>query len=190
MKKFILILILTFNIQSWTKADDIKDFEIEGMSIGDSLLDFVTKDYIKNNQGKWYDDEYYQIFINNNNETYEDVLASFRSKDKKYLISSISGSINYGRKITECYKQQDKIDKIFLEIFKNSDRRIDIFEKGSYGPDAGDTNSKQIVYELSSGTAVIDCLDWDQKSKPDYNDRILISVDNDKFREWLIKHSQ
>ena len=190
MRLFLSVLVLIFSLQTLTKADDVSEFEIEGMSIGDSLLDFVTEDYIKNNHGKWYDDEYYQIFINNNNETYEDVLASFRSKDKKYLISSISGSINYGQKITECYKQQDKIDKIFLEIFKNSDRRIDIFEKGSYGPAAGDTNSKQIVYELSSGTAVIDCLDWDQKSKPDYNDRILISVDNDKFREWLIKHSQ
>ena len=40
MKRLLLILILTFSFQSWTKADDISDFEIEGMSIGDSLLDF------------------------------------------------------------------------------------------------------------------------------------------------------
>ena len=47
MKNFLLILILTFSFQSWTKADDISDFEIEGMSIGDSLLDFVSKNEIK-----------------------------------------------------------------------------------------------------------------------------------------------
>ena len=40
MKRLLLILILTLNFQSWTKADDIRDLEIEGMSIGDSLLDF------------------------------------------------------------------------------------------------------------------------------------------------------
>ena len=40
MRLFLLILILTFNLQSWTKADDIKDFEIDGISIGDSLLDY------------------------------------------------------------------------------------------------------------------------------------------------------
>ena len=30
-----------------TKADDIRDFEIEGMSIGDSLLGFFNEDSIK-----------------------------------------------------------------------------------------------------------------------------------------------
>ena len=43
MKRLLLILILTFSFQSWTKADDIRDFEIEGMSIGDSALDFFSK---------------------------------------------------------------------------------------------------------------------------------------------------
>ena len=43
MKKLLLILILTLSFQSWTKADDISDFEIEGMSIGDSLLELFTK---------------------------------------------------------------------------------------------------------------------------------------------------
>ena len=36
-----------FSFQSWTKADDIRDFEIEGMSIGDSLLDYYSKEEIK-----------------------------------------------------------------------------------------------------------------------------------------------
>ena len=42
MKRLLLILILTLSLQSWTKADDIRDFEIEGMSIGDSALDFFS----------------------------------------------------------------------------------------------------------------------------------------------------
>ena len=48
MKKILLILILTFSFQSWAKADDISDFQIEGMSIGDSLLDFMSKKKIDN----------------------------------------------------------------------------------------------------------------------------------------------
>ena len=43
MKRLLLILILTLSFQSWTKADDIRDFEIEGMSIGGSVLEFFTK---------------------------------------------------------------------------------------------------------------------------------------------------
>ena len=43
MKKYsylIVIFLLFFNIV--VKADDIRDFQIEGMSIGDSLLDYVN----------------------------------------------------------------------------------------------------------------------------------------------------
>ena len=47
MKKILLILIITFSLQSWTKADDIRDFEIEGMSIGYSLLDNFIEREIK-----------------------------------------------------------------------------------------------------------------------------------------------
>ena len=190
MRIFIAVIILIFSLQSWTKADDISDFQIEGISIGDSLLDYLTEDYIKTNSQQWHNDEYYQIMVDIKKELYEDVVVSYNSKDKKYLIASISGSISYGQNIAECYKQQDKIDKVFSKIFKNSKRRIDVFKKGSYGPGTGDTNSKQIVYDLVSGSAVIDCLDWDQKSKPTYRDRILISIDNMKFRRWLIEQSK
>ena len=47
MKVFITVLVLIFSFQSWTKADDISDFEIEGMSIGDSLLDSFNQSQIK-----------------------------------------------------------------------------------------------------------------------------------------------
>ena len=46
MKKLLLILILTLSFQTLAKADDIKDFQIEGISIGDSLLKFSSKIYI------------------------------------------------------------------------------------------------------------------------------------------------
>ena len=49
MRVFLSVLILIFNLQSLTKADDISDFEIEGMSIGDSLLDFFSEEEINNN---------------------------------------------------------------------------------------------------------------------------------------------
>ena len=58
MRVFIAVLVLIFSLQSWTKADDIRDFEIEGMSIGKNLLDYaktigVTKEDIQNKK-IWY----------------------------------------------------------------------------------------------------------------------------------------
>ena len=48
MRSFFLVLILIFGLQSWTKADDIRDFEIEGISIGDSLLDHFSESEVIN----------------------------------------------------------------------------------------------------------------------------------------------
>ena len=55
MKRLLLILILTLNFQTLTKADDIRDFEIEGMSIGDSLLNlFSEEELIEQFKGNIY----------------------------------------------------------------------------------------------------------------------------------------
>ena len=43
MKKLFIIIIVFVSLQSWSSADDIRDFEIEGVSVGDSLLDFFNK---------------------------------------------------------------------------------------------------------------------------------------------------
>ena len=49
MRVFIAAIILIFSFQSPSQADDIRDFQIEGMSIGDSTLDFFSEEEIKNN---------------------------------------------------------------------------------------------------------------------------------------------
>ena len=44
MKKlstYLFLIFFSFQTSSWT--DDIRDFQIEGMSIGDSLLDYVSE---------------------------------------------------------------------------------------------------------------------------------------------------
>ena len=48
MKRLLSILIITFCLQSITIADDIEDFQIEGISIGDSALDFFSKSELNN----------------------------------------------------------------------------------------------------------------------------------------------
>ena len=57
-----LVLVLAFSFQSLSKADDIKDFEIEGMSIGDSLLDYFNEKDILNNKLNYHytSNKYYE----------------------------------------------------------------------------------------------------------------------------------
>ena len=47
MKRFYTYLFLIlFSFSAPTFADDIRDFQIEGMSIGDSLLDYFSEEKI------------------------------------------------------------------------------------------------------------------------------------------------
>ena len=49
MKRLLLILIFTLSFQTLAKADGIMDFEIEGFSIGDDLLNHFTEEEIISN---------------------------------------------------------------------------------------------------------------------------------------------
>ena len=49
MRIFFITFIFIFSFQYLTKADDIRDFEIEGISIGDSLLNFFSEEQIMSN---------------------------------------------------------------------------------------------------------------------------------------------
>ena len=47
MKKLLLILVLLFSFQPLSTADDIRDFEIEGISLNDSALKHTNLKIIK-----------------------------------------------------------------------------------------------------------------------------------------------
>ena len=54
MKKLLGILVLGLFLITPSQADDIRDFQIEGMSIGDSALDYFSEEEIKNGTGPYY----------------------------------------------------------------------------------------------------------------------------------------
>ena len=86
MKSLLLILILTFSFQSWSKADDVRDFEIEGISIGDSLLDHFKIKTIKSARKYEYKNtKFYSIDIwSDKFNQYEAIQFHLKKKDKKH----------------------------------------------------------------------------------------------------------
>ena len=49
MRIFFATIILIFSFQSLTKSDDVTSFELEGISIGTSLLDYFSEEEILKN---------------------------------------------------------------------------------------------------------------------------------------------
>ena len=52
MKKFLTIIILSLYLITPSQADDISEFELEGVSVGQSLLDYADKKKIKTIKSK------------------------------------------------------------------------------------------------------------------------------------------
>ena len=86
MKKILTILILIFTLQTPSQADDISEFEIEGMSIGDSLLDYYSKSQIKSFLQDNYpgSKKFYIKYAHSNRfEIYESVTVALKKNSYK-----------------------------------------------------------------------------------------------------------
>ena len=126
MNRLILILILTFSLQSLTKGDDIRDFEIEGMSIGDNALDFFTKEEIKDKTSippNLENSKYTQSCFDGYGNTYDRICIAFKKKTSKMVIEQLQAQIIYNKDIMNiCRKKQNEIDKELSLLFKNLER--------------------------------------------------------------------
>ena len=119
MRIFLIFLILIFSLQFSAKADDIRDFEIEGMSIGDSLLEYMEKKEIieeinDDTISYYYKNDYVAIStwdIKKNFKIYDDVGVILKMNDNKYEIYGLEGTLYMKEKsdIKECYEKQNNI---------------------------------------------------------------------------------
>jgi hypothetical protein len=191
MKRLLLILILTFSFQALAKADDIRDFEIEGMSIGDSLLKFYSKNEIlKKHQKSQYPNDKY-IIINlrlKNYEKYSWVQIDYKKNDDKFKIASIAGTMEVNA--DECYKLQKEISSEFENIFPNSSRQDGFMKKEI--DKTGNSISKKVQFFLKSGDVVqIACDDYTDKITKEKNfpDVLMVSLASKKYFDFMINEA-
>ncbi len=191
MKRLLLILILTLSFQLWTQADDIKDLEIEGFSIGDSLLDFVNLKKIKEKINSYSDKgyiykskKYYaltfdQSDFNSNFELYDQVQFHFKDKDNSFTIESIAGIKLYINNIDQCYSFLELREKEADEMFSNFDKTV------SNRSNEGKVNRLLgYFYELpDKSTIYIACEDWTDESN--IPDGFVLVLNTSAHQNWV-----
>ena len=120
MKKlFIYLFLVLFSFSAPSFADDIQDFEIGGMSIGDSLLDYMSEEEIKENEfpGVYPDKKFTLSDYNKSSAIYDSVSIEYKPNDKKYTIYGVQGIVDFPNNIEGCYKKQDEIEKEISSMF-------------------------------------------------------------------------
>jgi hypothetical protein len=185
MKRLLLILILTVSFQLAAKADDIKDFEIEGMSIGDSLLNFMSEAEIKDSilTDKYKDNSFVRAEFYNNFKSYDAIQVHFKNDDSNYIIHMLSGAKYFIEDIDNCYKEKKIAEKDLKDIFKKL-----IFEDWGTSPHPADKTGKTTVSTtmftfIDSGSGAIQCYDWSKEMK--YNDHLKIKLMTNEYLNWI-----
>lgn len=200
MKKissYILFLVLSFN--SASSANELKEFEIGGFSLGESLLDYFDKSDIKNELKSeytyFYKENKYAVLgvgdgvdynLSMKFENYDELALTVRPDDKKFIIYSVSGDIFCKDNIKKCLSQQKEIVSE-LEDFLGLE--FESWEK----PHSVDPSGKSMVYgyniTYADGSDIaVDVYQWSDKMKQENNfpDTLQVSISTKEFSNFLM----
>tara|TARA_B110000459_G_C16352501_1_gene377213 strand:- start:99 stop:644 length:546 start_codon:yes stop_codon:yes gene_type:complete len=174
-----------------SKADDIKDFQIEGMSLGDSALDFATKSEIISLKNSYKDKGYiynskkfYSITFRNhpNLNIYENIQFILKDNDKKYKIYGIVGVIEYIKNIDQCYEDLDIIETDLDKIFTNTDKNPRSRRVAS-ADETGKSTIESVAYFIQNDVVVASCADWFEKIN--IADALRVNINSENYNLFL-----
>jgi len=175
-----------FSFQSWTKAEDIRDFQIEGMSIGDSLLNLVNKsEIIKNKDFKHPNKKYFQyLYLDKKDSKYDYFQFAIMDKDKNYIIENIGAGIYFKNNIKDCFKKMDEVINDISNSFPNLDK-TNKRERKHRGDPSGKTAITEIYFNFKTGdTIAIQCVDYSKELN--YRDQLTIEMASAKYYNWMV----
>ena len=194
MKKLLGILVLGLFLITPSQADDIRDFQIEGMSVGDSLLDYMSASEIKDNTAINYytNNKYTAVKLELPSfEIYDSVEFNYKTDDKKYIIVGIAGALFCEKNIEKCNKKQKEIGLEFSNMFENAQKDV---QKSKHDADkSGKSTTSQINFWFKSGEVVsIELLDWSEKitNEKGWTDNVGVILYTSDFAQWMINDSQ
>ena len=186
MKKLLVIVVLSLSLITPSLADDIRDLQIEGISIGDSALDHFSKNEIENKKKKgliYKSKKFYSATFRKKSffKEYDAVQLHLKPEDKKYIIYSVAGQIYYSdNNINKCYPKMDEIVLVIKDMFENA--TIDEYGKRPHAGDKTSTVSTTYI-DLESGDYItVECYDWSDDKQVD---NLLIAIDSKEFSKWL-----
>ena len=189
MKKLSTYLFLIFfSFQTPSLADDISDFQIEGMGIGDSALDYFTKDQIKNAEFKMFKNDKYSTFVfyDSSYKVYDAIEIAYKKNDEKFIIASISGGIRVTDKEV-CLKKNDEMVENLKSFFPESqnmsdegDHPVDTTGKSKYYRTSFKINPKAKYFEVE-----VSCIFYEGEMVNEYSSNVGITIKTDTFNDWV-----
>jgi len=185
---YLFLILFTLQTPSW--ADDISDFEIEGIHIGDSALDYISEEIIKKNTFDYYNDKTFTPVQNDHLsffKIYDAIDFQYKTDDKNYIIHGLSGVIIYENNIKDCYKKMDEIVSVLSKIFKNEATQAKKITEPFYEIDKSGESKVTVVdfwFDSTEDRASVTCYDYSEKIES--QDHLNVSLMTKEFNEFLL----
>jgi len=193
MKKlstYLFLILFSFSAPSF--ADDISEYEIEGFSIGDSLLDhlseeeIITEIEINKPAYNYLNDDFGEVYLFSNFDNYNHLSFFVKPKDKDYTIYSIKGSVLYADKLEQCFAKQKKIEKEFSLMYKDAKKRKATL-KFDWDP-TGESVIYNTYFDFVSGDYIrVSCAKYKKslKIKNNWEDNLQIVIGTKEIMKWF-----
>ena len=189
MKILLTLFVLLFS--SSVVAEDISDFEIEGISVGDSLLDYFSRNEIINEMvfevEQENNKEVAHFYSYNNYNDYYVVKFAFKTKDNDFRIIALTGFVDINFDIKICYQKKDQIINEIEKLFINVEIITDEKREHDFDPSSTIEGS---IFKFPTKSRYfsfirVQCYDWSKKSVHD--DQLRIEIISKEYYEWLFE---
>ena len=174
MKKLLGIVFLVLLLSTSAHSDNIKDFMIENISIGDSALDYFNQSQIENSELDWHNYSYkeYSTSLLSGKGIYDWFKISYKSDDDNFIIEGIVGIVVKKKyEDIQCNNELDAAALNILELYKNIKQRKKKSYKVAYNPrkifqepsQSGKSIATSISFDFKDGGKIIlSCYDMDK----------------------------
>ena len=196
MKFFLFALIFIFNFQFLTNAEEVKNFEIEGMTVGESLLNYMKKteieDKINSKASYHYPNGPYVVFgyYSDEMKIYDDVGVVIKQKDSNYTIYALEGTI-YFRKGTCNEKQKEISSDLKMVLDSSKYNYTESFNQNFISDTTGASKVSYLDFNFNDKSAIrVICwvLSEEFKSKHNNMDRLVVAANSALFMKWINKN--
>ena len=170
------------------RAEDITEFGLEDIKIGDSLLKHLSKSFIEKKKtsikvNKKKIKGHKKIYKEKNNKLYDRVVLFFNPNDPNFTITRIIGRKYFKRNINECYNLQESIANDLEKSLENPDRFVTGMKKLAKYPN-GESYFKEIYFYIKNDSIIrIICYDYSKKDTRS-KDRLSVIITSNEYSKW------
>ena len=190
IKKIFFLITLIIPLQNPSWAGEIQKFKVEGMSIGESALNYFDEKKLEDSEQGWhnYSFDEFSTSLMPGKGVYDWFLISYRSDDDKFIIEALVGGMeknNFDSK--KCNNKLDTVALNMSDLFKNTRRDKKKYELTTNASRTYPFTGKSAVTSLSfnfkdEGEIILECYKIDKDVNQ--NDSFITTIlsQKDSFR--------